>query len=78
MSALFKNGVRWYTTASAEIKVCFPEGQVCCQWCKFCKPETALNRFKCILTDRMIYDPFIYGLPDGCPLYIDREEHIDD
>lgn len=78
MSALFKNGVRWYTTATATVKVGFPEGKVCCQWCRFCKAETAMNRYKCLLTERMVYDPFYMGLPDGCPLSIDTDKNTEE
>lgn len=64
--ARFKNGVSYYTMAKAEIKMGFPEGQVCCHWCDFCKPEPALDRFRCMHSWRMIYDPFWMGLPEGC------------
>lgn len=74
----FKNGVRWYTTATAAVKVAFPEGEVYCRWCPHCKPETALERFRCHLTGKMIYNPSYMGLPDGCPLVIDKEEHYGD
>lgn len=62
----FKNGVRWYQMAHAEIKMGFPEGQVCCRWCDFCKPETALDRYRCMISWRMIYDPYAPYLPEGC------------
>ncbi|MDD6988740.1 hypothetical protein [Ruminococcus sp.] len=67
----FTNGVRFYSTGKAEITVGFPEDDICCHWCKFCRAESDLNRFWCRLTNDMIYNPFV-GLADTCPLQFDE------
>lgn len=71
---MFENGVSFYTTCIAEVEINFPENDVTCRWCRFCYAEKNVNRWKCGLTDRMIYNPNISGLPDFCPLQLKNEK----
>ena len=69
MGRLFANGVSFYTPYHADIIIHFPENDVSCRWCKFCRTDiSGLERYKCILTDRILYAPEFVGLPDFCPL----------
>lgn len=69
--AKFDKGVMFYTTLKAEISINFPEKDVACQWCPYCRAESDLGRFWCRLTNEMIYNPYI-GIGDNCLL---KEEH---
>lgn len=68
-----ENGVAWYTTAKTTVTVYFPEGDVCCQWCPWCRSEGDLRRYWCRLTNDMVYLPESGILP-SCPLKIVEEE----
>lgn len=70
----FENGVLFYTTGSAVIKIAFPEDEVKCQWCPFCRSEGDLKRYWCRLTNNMLYYPYADGLPDTCPIILDEKE----
>ena len=74
MAKSFENGVSFYTEGKIELSVFFPEGDVRCKWCPFCRAEESLGRFWCRLTNKMIYNPNYAGLPDGCPITIKKEE----
>lgn len=67
MGKRFDNGVSYYTTLTANIKVNFPEDEVKCQYCPFCRTETELGRWWCRLNNQMIINPFA-GVAYGCPL----------
>ena len=41
----FDNGVSFYTHGTATIDIYFPENDVRCIWCPFCRSEADLNRF---------------------------------
>lgn len=71
--AKFDKGVEFYTTLKAEIFIHFPEKDVTCQWCPYCRAERDLGRFWCRLTNEMIYNPYI-GIGDNCPLKEDNNE----
>ena len=73
--AEFKDGVKWYTYGTAVIQIAFPEGQVCCRWCPFCREESGLQRYWCRLTNKMIYNPGA-GLADGCPIVDLKKEEM--
>lgn len=66
MSRKFINGVTFYTIGQAIVPVSFPEDDVCCKWCPFCKAERDIDRFWCKLTEKIIYNPFSEELPDHC------------
>lgn len=68
----FDKGVSFFTTAAAQVKVHFPEGDVCCGWCPYCRPEKETKRHWCNLTHSILYNPF-GGVGELCPL--DFEEH---
>lgn len=66
-----KNGVSYYTKGIARIEVGFPEDNVCCHWCPWCKAEWGMNRSKCRLTDEIIYDTEARG--QFCPVELEGE-----
>ena len=74
MAKNFENGVSFYSEGKIELSVFFPEGDVRCKWCPFCRAEESLGRFWCRLTNKMIYNPNYDGLPDGCPITVKKEE----
>lgn len=76
---LFANGVKFYTVGRAEVTVAFPERDVSCRWCPFCRIETKeLQRYKCYLREqKFIANPDAFGLPDFCPLELDESGSID-
>ncbi len=70
----FEKGVSFYTHAVARISVHFPEKQIKCKWCPFCRAEQALERYWCRLTNDMLYNPESYELGKNCPLIFEQEE----
>lgn len=70
----FKNGVSWYTDGKAVVDIHFPENDVCCSWCPFCRSENDLNRFWCRLTNTMLYNPFV-NIASNCPIEFTRKEN---
>lgn len=72
MSQEFPNGVSYFTDGEISLTVHFPEDRVKCHYCPFCRSENDLNRYWCRLTNKMIYNPYILGLPDGCPIQINE------
>lgn len=68
----FENGVKFYSMGQANINVAFPEDDICCNWCQFCRAESDLKRFRCRLTNEMIYNPFV-GISSKCPLSFESE-----
>ena len=61
-------GVSWYTHATAENDVYFPEGHVACQYCQlFCRYEENFRRYGCRLTGEWLLDPF-HNIGLMCPL----------
>ena len=65
--AKFENGVKYYTEGIASVTVHFPQDEVSCNWCPFCRAEGDLKRFWCRLTNTMIYNPYS-GIMDDCPI----------
>lgn len=57
-----------YTVFEATIKIAFPNNEIKCQHCAFCRAEDELKRFWCRLKNRMIYNPFVPELPEFCPI----------
>lgn len=72
----FESGVRFYTKGRAEITVNFPEKEVKCKWCPFCRAEQTLGRYWCRLTNKMLYNPESYELGQDCPLIFGSDEVI--
>lgn len=73
VSKEFPQGVRFYTSGTARVRIHFPEQSVRCQYCPFCRSEKELERYWCRLTNEMLYDPF--NLIGGdCPIDFDKEE----
>lgn len=69
----FENGVKWYTKGIAEIEINFPENDVTCKWCPFCRSESDLGRFWCRLNNAMLYNPY-GGIGEKCPIKFESEE----
>ena len=68
----FESGVKFYTSGKATVKINFPENEVKCHWCPFCRAEEALKRHWCRLTNDIIYNPES-GLGDNCPIIFEKE-----
>ena len=51
----FRNGVSYYTKATAEIG--FPEDDVCCHWCPFLQHDYKLDREKCCKSGEILIAP---------------------
>ena len=66
----FDKGIDYYTEGVAEINVYFPEDDIRCVWCPFCRSEADFGRYWCRLTNRMVYSPTCADLPDFCPITI--------
>ncbi len=64
----FDKGVKFYTIASCEIQVNFPEDAVQCQYCPFVRHNDGLNRDRCSLTEEILVSREITGFK--CPLVI--------
>lgn len=73
MAKKFENGVTYFTRGVALIAVNFPEEEVKCQYCQFCRSESDLERFWCRLTNHMIFNPMAAGLPEWCPVELTGE-----
>lgn len=73
MPKKFEDGIPYFTMAEAKIEVGFPKEYVSCQYCPFCRSESDLKRYWCRLNNMMLYEPFMLGLPEGCPLEITGE-----
>lgn len=65
-----KNGVSFYTKGIASVTVNFPEGNVVCQWCPFCRNEDSLKRWKCLLTGEYLLYPFV-SVGNQCPIVLE-------
>ena len=74
----FDNGVSYYTDGFAIIPVHFPEDEVKCKWCPFCRAESELGRYWCRLVNRQVYEPKMDGLPEFCPIQFPTEYKEDD
>lgn len=73
MAKQFENGVLWFTKAQLAFDVYFPENEVKCQYCPFCRSDIDLKRYFCRITGKMLYNPFAAELPDGCPITVTGE-----
>lgn len=69
------DNVYFYTELKGEIHVYFPNGKEVCQYCKYIKSNSDLKRFKCILTEEYIINPFSER-GHFCPL--NKEEQINE
>lgn len=66
-------GVLYYAKGAGTVEVYFPNGELLCQHCRFCRAESDLRRFWCRLTEREIYNPF-FGIEGFCPLKFEEKE----
>lgn len=73
---MIKNGVDWYTSGVALVEVNFPENDVRCRHCKFCRPEKEAGRFWCRLINEIIYD--IDTIDGRCPIQFYEQDKIND
>lgn len=70
-----KGSVLFYTTGVAEVRVNFPEDDVKCQFCPFCRTEESLKRWWCRLTNELIYNPYD-SIGDKCPINFEKGEWL--
>ena len=70
----FRNGVKWYAKATAEIG--FPEGDLCCHWCPFLNSEYKLDRERCGKTGEVLIAPK-HEIGHYCPLNFEDTERSD-
>lgn len=70
----FEEGIRFYTKGFALVEVFFPEDEVMCQYCLWCRSEGDLDRFWCRLSNEMIYNPFSRYRGERCPLVFEEGE----
>lgn len=68
-----KSGVTHYETRYAIVPIHFPDGKIVCSGCRFCRSDEALRRFRCLLTDDILYRP-VTETGERCPI---RQE-VDD
>lgn len=70
------NGCTVYTTATLVYTASFPNGNVCCDLCDFCRSENAGTRFRCSLTGEIL--PF-HNKDTGlrCPLDFNNEKETE-
>ena len=66
-----KNGCTKYITTELTIEVGFPEDQVICDLCDFCRSENAGTRFRCILTAEILAF-HNKGIGRRCPLNLPK------
>ena len=69
----FESGVKYYTTAKAEITVHFPEDKTICQYCPYCRNGDSLKRWKCYITNEYLLFPF-NTVGNLCPLKFEEGE----
>lgn len=69
-----KSGVDWYAHGKIELKVYFPEGDICCRHCPLCLDERdGLKRWRCLYTGELIFSPY-NGTGRRCPIQLDESE----
>ena len=69
--ARFDKGILWYTKATCNITVAFPEDDVKCKWCPHLRADESNDRHFCRLTGGIVYSKEI--LADDCPLEFSGE-----
>lgn len=69
MSRELPGKVAYYTLARCTIEVGFPEDKTVCQWCRFCRNEDSLRRWRCLLTGEYLLYPFD-SVGNECPLVL--------
>lgn len=70
------HGVEFYVTATETIAVHFPNGDLSCQWCPFCKHKTAHGntRVICVKTYESLNEIYSTGRGSDCPLVIQEAD----
>lgn len=69
---MFRQGVSFYTTGTAEIKVHFPENEVTCFHC-WMRYKDSGDRQMCRLMNREVYN-INRGIHEDCPLKFEEEK----
>ena len=70
MARDFQDGVRFYTPALLNEYVHFPENQLMCKWCPYCKQTSVRDVYMCIVTRDTLYNTDRLG--ENCPLIIEE------
>ena len=68
-----KDGIGFYTKATATIDIHFPEDKTVCQYCPYCRNEDSLKRWKCLITSEFLLYPF-HTIGNACPFVIEKED----
>lgn len=69
----FDGGVGYYTKYRLDALFAFPEDVMCCRYCRFIRSDNGGIRYKCVVTDRVIFN-FDQPGPD-CPMTKETEDH---
>ena len=68
-----KNGVSFYETGIVPVQVSFPDGVICCEWCRCCIKDSSNSwRRICFATGEMIVNTAATGY--FCPLVLEKKE----
>ena len=67
----FRNGVGYYT--QAEVKISFPEDDVCCYRCQLMTVDYGSKRERCCKTGELLVNPR-HDIGYDCPLKFIKEE----
>ena len=70
------DGVRYYTHGIVPMSVSFPEGDICCRWCRACITDPS-NRIRsiCLASGEILISVEQRGLE--CPLVLDVDKNIE-
>jgi DNA-binding XRE family transcriptional regulator len=66
-----------YEKGVATVPVFFPDGNVCCKYCRFCKCDERYRRFSCTLTAPEAWVLDIGARQEFCPLKFVGEDKQD-
>lgn len=69
----FMDGVKYYTTGTAHIRVHFPEDQVNCRNCTYFRAYQDAGQCRCALTHELLYAPDA-AVGVQCPIELDEME----
>lgn len=61
----FGKGVDYFTAYTGTVTVYFPEDDIRCHWCPYCRADQGFRQ-KCVLNDEIIYNKDYRN--DDCPL----------
>lgn len=68
------DGVRYYTHAALLTEVFFPEDEVYCCNCPFCR--RGKKHMSCSVTHQEVTDIYFEGIGSDCPLIFEEEKDV--